>query len=76
VRNKWFGITPTHCDVCGDTLKDSFIDGRTKTGFWAIMCEACHKEFGVGLGVGKGQKYKLKRIKEGEEEWIKVKRSN
>jgi len=34
-----------------------FIDGRTKVGMWAIMCTDCHAEYGVGLGIGRGQAY-------------------
>ena len=36
------------------------------------MCPACHKEFGVGLGTGKGQKYNVRKIKGGGTEWMKV----
>lgn len=76
MKNKWYGTPPKYCDICGCKLigYKSFIDGRTFTGSWAIMCEACHKKHGVGLGIGKGQKYKVKVVKEGEKEWIKVKR--
>jgi len=74
VKNKWYGVMPKRCDICDGELKEAFIDGRTKVGFWAIMCLACHKEFGVGLGTGKGQKYKMKKIKDGEKEWIRVKK--
>lgn len=75
MKAKWHGETPTKCEVCGRKLTTAFIDGRTKTGFWAIMCLACHKEFGVGLGIGKGQKYEMRVIKDGEKEWIKIKRT-
>ena len=74
MRNKWRVITPRKCEICEGNLKGAFVDGKTKVGFWAIMCLACHKEFGVGLGIGKGQKYELKRMKEGEDEWIRVKK--
>jgi len=40
------------CDFCG---KEGVIDGRTKMGPWAFMCRECHKKYGVGLGLGKGQ---------------------
>jgi hypothetical protein len=30
-------------------------DGRTKSGHWANMCQECYQEYGVGLGLGKGQ---------------------
>lgn len=46
------------CDICETTIKDGIcIDGRTKMGPWADMCQGCHKTHGIGLGLGKGQKY-------------------
>lgn len=56
---KWGGEVPVKCDGCGDILKGTFVDGRTIFGPWAIMCENCHTTHGVGLGIGKGQKYDL-----------------
>jgi hypothetical protein len=57
-----------NCDVCG--LKKPFylIDGRTIYGSWTLMCESCHVLFGVGLGTGKGQKYK----RNDKEDYIKI----
>lgn len=75
MKAKWHGVIPKKCDLCEGELKGAFVDGRTKIGSWAIMCLPCHKEFGVGLGLGKGQKYELKVIKDGDKEWIKVKKS-
>ena len=74
MQNKWYGEVPTQCEVCGGEIKDDFIDGRTKVGSWANMCPSCHKGFGVGLGVGRGQKYNVRKIKGGGTEWIKVKK--
>jgi hypothetical protein len=34
-------------------------DGRTKSGHWANMCQECYQEYGVGLGLGKGQELVL-----------------
>ena len=76
MKAKWHGEPPERCDLCGHKPKGVFIDGRTKMGAWAIMCSACHKEFGVGLGVGKGQRYELKVVKDGDKEWIKVKKKH
>ena len=42
------------CQLCYS--KTATVDGKTKMGPWAFMCEACHTVFGVGLGVGKGQR--------------------
>jgi hypothetical protein len=32
-------------------------DGATRDGTWATMTEQSFRRFGVGLGVGRGQKY-------------------
>lgn len=51
------------CDICHQGLaKDPMgqvirVDGRTKHGPWADMCEECFQLYGVGLGLGKGQRY-------------------
>ena len=46
------------CDICGEVEPDEYVDGRTKQGLWANMCMKCYRRHGVGLGVGRGQKYK------------------
>lgn len=56
---KWMGSTPRTCDLCGQELKDKFIDGRTSNRQWGIMCVNCHEIQGCGLGTGKGQMYDL-----------------
>jgi len=63
-RKFWNGDTPDKCDVCGAKLGTVFVDGKVKFGSWGIMCFTCHRSHGVGLGTGKGQKYK--RIVENE----------
>lgn len=65
----WIGSQIKGCQTCGIPLKNIFIDGRTRGGSWAIMCEECHSIMGVGLGVGRGQKYQLD---EETGEWVKV----
>jgi hypothetical protein len=45
------------CDLCKAPIDRFFVDGRTKMGPWAIMCPGCHRDQGLGLGMGKGQKY-------------------
>ena len=46
------------CELCQkDISKLSFVDGKTRMGPWGIMCLECHKKYGVGLGLGKGQQY-------------------
>lgn len=37
------------------------VDGKTKMGPWANMCEGCFQSNGVGLGLGKGQRLVVKK---------------
>lgn len=41
------------CDFCSERAK---YDGKTKNGQWANMCQKDFDEYGVGLGMGRGQK--------------------
>ena len=41
------------CDFCDDTAR---YDGRTALGPSAYMCECHFRQYGVGLGLGKGQR--------------------
>lgn len=50
---------PKVCDCCSDPFGSVMYDGRTVQGPWANMCETCFKRFGVGLGIGRGQRYVL-----------------
>ena len=59
----WNGEMPDKCDMCKAIIEDTFIDGRTIHGPWAIMCPTCFKVFGTGLGIGKGQMYIKEVIK-------------
>ena len=75
MKNKWHGTPPKRCDRCLKPIKDVFYDARTNWGQWAILCHKCFKDVGVGLGIGKGQKYSVKVIKgDGEliKSWTKV----
>lgn len=57
----WRGSKPEDCDTCGaDISNTGFVDGKTTMGPWAMMCFACHERCGVGLGLGRGQKYNAK----------------
>jgi hypothetical protein len=48
------------CDIC--QLKDGIagvvatVDGKTIDGPWANMCDQCFEHYGIGLGLGKGQR--------------------
>lgn len=59
IQGKWMGLRPSHCDKCTQELHGQFVDGRTKMGQWGILCIACFRRVGVGLGTGKGQRYDL-----------------
>lgn len=66
----WMCGRPTECDICAKPLKTEVVDGkmnRQAGGHWAYMCVPCHTLQGVGLGVGRGQRYKLVNG-----DWIKI----
>lgn len=48
------------CDFCIIKIPNAHYDGRTKLGPWACMCEHHFKVYGVGLGLGKGQRFIIK----------------
>lgn len=64
----WMGKAPVHCDVGGEPIATLFVDGRTVMGPWGNMCMTCHKKFGSGVGVGKGQMYEKQR----DGRWLKI----
>ena len=53
------------CDFCKPNLlvpwQAAYFDGRTRMGPWAFLCREHFRQFGVGLGTGKGQKLVLRR---------------
>jgi len=55
----WRGGKPEKCDLCSRELVGWFVDGKTRMGPWAVIGKCCFKEFGVGLGTGRGQRYSL-----------------
>jgi len=65
---RWHGHVPTECQVSKKPITDEFVDGALKIGgHWAIMHPECHAYAGMGIGVGKGQRYSLI-----DGEWRKV----
>jgi hypothetical protein len=56
-RKKWMGEPPCFCDICKQLIKLEFVDGKTVHGPWANMCQSCFDKHGVGLGLGRGQRY-------------------
>lgn len=65
---KWMGSPPTKCDLCGRPFDKFFVDGKTRMGPWGMLCTGCHASHGIGLGTGKGQRYK----RTASDEWTKV----
>lgn len=55
-------------DDFADPIGDTIIDGRTTVGPWALMTPASHAKYGMGLGVGRGQKY----VQQTDGRWLKV----
>ena len=58
MKVRYFSAETTELDDFGVKLGDVVYDGRTKMGPWAMMSQASFKKYGVGLGTGKGQKYR------------------
>lgn len=67
-RKQWQG-TVKKTDDFKQPIDDTFIDGKTVMGPWAIMSPKSFKIYGVGLGPGKGQKY-MQETENGP--WFKV----
>ena len=42
------------CDLCKQ--RPAAVDGATRMGPWAYMCIPCFESYGVGLGMGRGQR--------------------
>jgi len=64
----WTGTPVSECNICDTKIEEVFIDGATWRGAWAIMCPNCYASHGIGLGLGKGQKF----VKQDDERWLKV----
>lgn len=45
------------CDIC--TAVEAKYDAMTTRGPWAYMCQGCFGDYGVGLGLGRGQELVL-----------------
>lgn len=57
----WHGTFPS-CDICKTLYgvkTTAYYDARTTAGIWAYLCDDCFEEYGVGLGLGTGQKLVL-----------------
>ena len=61
IGTPWRGTAPEACDICRRPLKAVFVDGRTTSGQWGIMCPSCRVDVGpLELGTGRGQKFERK----------------
>ena len=59
-----------NCDFCkieNEIKKEAQYDGATKFGKWAYMCSSHFKQYGKGLGTGKGQKLILESKEDSNE---------
>lgn len=63
----WAGPVPSKDDF-GHLITETFIDGKTKVGPWAIMTPESHAAIGMGLGLGKGQQY----TRQEDGRWLKT----
>lgn len=52
----WTGTVGQRDDFGAD-IEDTFIDGATVMGPWAIMTPSSHAVNGCGIGTGRGQRY-------------------
>lgn len=60
IGSKWAGSPITNCQICNERILHTFVDGRTLSGQWAIMCPSCRiDQDRIVLGEGLGQKYEL-----------------
>jgi hypothetical protein len=67
--DKVYWLSPVgKADDFGDTVADTIIDGKTKMGPWGLMTPKSFARYGVGLGLGRGQKYS----KQPDGKWLKV----
>ena len=46
------------CDICKKPNLKAYFDAKTTYGPWANMCLTCFRWNGIGLGVGRGQRYR------------------
>jgi len=50
---------PKFCDFCLPGTTQALYDGKTFIGPWANMCERHWRQYGIALGLGKGQRLVL-----------------
>lgn len=58
-------LSPIHCQLCSTLIRDCFYDAKLQpSGRWGKVCPECFKEYGMGLGVGLGQRYCRKGLRQ------------
>lgn len=68
MTTRWVGKVPQKDDF-GDLIGNTFIDGKTVHGPWAIMTPESWIKHGVRMfGTGLGQRYK----RQDQDHWFKV----
>lgn len=53
-----------NCDICirKNDVKNAIYDAKTVFGMWGYLCEECYGKYGLGLGIGLGQRLVLKGV--------------
>jgi hypothetical protein len=64
----WHSKVPSRCQISSMEITDSFVDGRTASGHWAIMHPDAYAILGHPFGTGFSQLYK----KQGDGSWLKI----
>ena len=68
LKAKYWAGDPAECDICNKPFGKLMYDARTSMGGWGNLCSRCFNRYGVGLGVGKGQRYSL----QDDGRWLKT----
>ena len=52
-------LMASECQLCSEPTIEEGYDARTNTGRWGWLCRPCFERVGTGLGLGKGQHYRV-----------------
>lgn len=63
----WCGEVKDECNVCKGSFNGTMYDANLRMG-WANCCHRCFMDYGMGLGMGRGQKYEQQETNR----WLKV----
>lgn len=64
----YIGKAPTHCQMLGDPITDTFYDCKTTMGPWANVGQRYFEQGQCRTGTGLGQKYQLQE----NGQWLKT----